>query len=236
MAIPRADVHWVVTEYGTAYLFGRSLAARAVSLIEIAHPEERAALQQAAVERGLLRSDSWLRSPVAYPHSQEHSVPLRDGREVRLRPTRASDAPAMQELFYRLSERDVQTRFFHNRTSLTDSAAELLCSVDYQQELAFAAVVGPPERERIVAASCYYLDPGTGYADVAYMVDPAWQGSGLGSRLHARTAQYAREHGVLGFSADVLVRNAAMLAVFRRAGHQLVMERDGSAYEVRLRL
>ena len=29
VAIPRADVHWVVTEYGTAYLFGRSLAGRA---------------------------------------------------------------------------------------------------------------------------------------------------------------------------------------------------------------
>jgi len=236
VTLPRSDVHWVVTEYGTAYLFGRSLTERAVALVEIAHPDERAALQAAAVERGLLRADTELRSRVAYPEAQESTVQLRDGRQVRVRPTRATDAPAMQELFHRLSERDVQTRFFHNLSSLTERAAEHLCSVDYAQEMAFAAVVGPREHERIVAASCYYTDPATAYADVAYMVDPAWQGSGLGSSLHARTAQYARAHGVVGFAADVLVRNAAMLRVFRRAGHQLEVEQDGSAYEVRMRL
>ena len=53
--------------------------------------------------------------------------------------------------------------------------------------MAFAAVVGPPERERIVAASSYYLSPATGLAEVAYMVDPDWQGAGLGALLlHAR--------------------------------------------------
>ncbi|MGN6869575.1 MAG: acetyl-CoA hydrolase/transferase family protein, partial [Solirubrobacteraceae bacterium] len=53
VAIPRADVHWVITEYGTAYLFGRSLAERAVALIEIAHPDARESLLRAAIERGL---------------------------------------------------------------------------------------------------------------------------------------------------------------------------------------
>ncbi len=39
VSVPRSDVHWVVTEYGTAYLHGRSLAERAVALIDIAHPD-----------------------------------------------------------------------------------------------------------------------------------------------------------------------------------------------------
>jgi acyl-CoA hydrolase len=47
----RGHVHYVVTEYGYAELFGRNLRQRARSLIEIAHPEDRAALHQACFER-----------------------------------------------------------------------------------------------------------------------------------------------------------------------------------------
>ena len=54
VTIPRSDVHYVVTEYGTAYLFGRSLRERAVALIELAHPSVREELLAAAVERGLV--------------------------------------------------------------------------------------------------------------------------------------------------------------------------------------
>jgi acyl-CoA hydrolase len=47
----RAHVHYVVTEYGVADLFGRSLKERARALIEIAHPDHREALERAAAER-----------------------------------------------------------------------------------------------------------------------------------------------------------------------------------------
>ena len=50
----RADVHYVVTEYGVADLFGKSLRERARALIAIAHPNFREELSQAALERGLL--------------------------------------------------------------------------------------------------------------------------------------------------------------------------------------
>lgn len=50
----RADVHYVVTEYGVAELFGRSLRERAQALIQIAHPRFREELSRAAFERGLL--------------------------------------------------------------------------------------------------------------------------------------------------------------------------------------
>src|SRR4051794_17932477 len=112
VAIPRADVHWVITEYGTAYLFGRSLAERAVALIEIAHPEVREELMNAAMERGLVSKKQQLHSRTAYPVAEVRDVELRDGRSVVLRPTRTSDTAAMQELFYRLSEEDIETRFF----------------------------------------------------------------------------------------------------------------------------
>lgn len=50
----RADVHYVVTEYGVAELFGKSLRERAQALIGIAHPNFREELSKAAFERGFL--------------------------------------------------------------------------------------------------------------------------------------------------------------------------------------
>lgn len=47
----RAHVHYVVTEYGIAYLFGKTLRQRAYELIQIAHPDHREALEKAAFER-----------------------------------------------------------------------------------------------------------------------------------------------------------------------------------------
>ena len=48
---PRADVQWVVTEFGAVNLYGKSLQERARLLTSIAHPEDREALERAAFER-----------------------------------------------------------------------------------------------------------------------------------------------------------------------------------------
>jgi acyl-CoA hydrolase/GNAT superfamily N-acetyltransferase len=232
IAIPRADVHWVITEYGTAYLFGRSLAERAVALIEIAHPDVRSELLAAAIASGLVGRKQQLRSRTAYPVAEVREARLRDGRQVQVRPTRTSDTGAMQELFYRLSEEDVQTRFFQKLTSLTDTAAQHLCSVDYEEEMAFAAVIGPPSHERIVAASSYYLNPASGLAEVAYMVDPEWQGAGVGSILHAGLVDYARNHGARGLTADVLPGNSRMMRIFERGDHSLTAETDAGVVDL----
>jgi acyl-CoA hydrolase len=47
----RAHAHYVVTEYGVAYLWGKNLRQRAKALINIAHPDDREALDKAAFER-----------------------------------------------------------------------------------------------------------------------------------------------------------------------------------------
>ena len=47
----RAHVHYIVTEYGIAYLYGRNLKQRAASLIAIAHPDHREQLEREAFER-----------------------------------------------------------------------------------------------------------------------------------------------------------------------------------------
>ena len=155
-----------------------------------------------------------LRSRRAYPVEEVREAPLRDGRMVTVR--------------------DVRTRFFRQLRSPTDEMAQHLCGVSYEQEMAFVAVVGEPESERIVGSSAYFLDFETRLADVSYMIDPEWQGIGLGRALQARTIEYARAHGVRGFTADVLSDNAAMLAVFRRSGHPVTSRVSDGVVELTL--
>ena len=47
----RGHIHYVCTEYGTAYLYGKNLRQRAKALIEISHPDDREMLEKAAFER-----------------------------------------------------------------------------------------------------------------------------------------------------------------------------------------
>lgn len=47
----RGHIHYVVTEYGVAHLYGKNLRQRAKALIDIAHPEDRETLERACVER-----------------------------------------------------------------------------------------------------------------------------------------------------------------------------------------
>ena len=48
---PRADAHWIITEFGAVDLYGKSLQERAKLLISIAHPEDREMLDRASFER-----------------------------------------------------------------------------------------------------------------------------------------------------------------------------------------
>jgi RimJ/RimL family protein N-acetyltransferase len=189
-------------------------------------------LLSAATTLGLVPPGQRLRSRRAYPVEEEREVQLRDGTTVLVRPTRTADAPALQALFYRLRPEDVLTRFFRRLSSLTLAHAEHLASVGYEEEMTFAAVAGGRESGEIVGTASYFLDPETGLADVAYLVDPAWQGKGLGSALHEITVDYARRHGVRGFTADVLTGNEAMMTIFRRSPGKVELVEDDDRYEV----
>jgi acyl-CoA hydrolase/RimJ/RimL family protein N-acetyltransferase len=236
VTIARSDVHYVVTEYGTAYLFGRSLRERAVALIELAHPSVREQLLAEAVARGLVPKDQQLRSRGAYPREEERTVQLRDGTCVLVRPARTGDAGLLQDLFYRMPPEDVFTRFFRHLTSLPLSTAEHMTSVSFEDEVTLLAVQGDWGNERVVGTVSYYRDPTSGRADVAFMVDPEWKGRGLGTALRDVIVDVARRRGVVALTADVLAENTAMLRVFRTSGLDVEAHTSHGVTEVVLTL
>ena len=211
VGIPRADVHYVVTEWGVAYLFGRSLRERAVALAEIAHPDHRDTLLAAARDTGLVGRNQVLLSRSAYQVGEERTTRLPDGGTLLLRPARAADAAGLQGLIRRMSDDDLYTRFFRRVRSLSFQELQRLCNLNHETDVAFLAVTGPREREHVVASGCYFLNPTTNLAEVAFMVAPEWQGRGVGRMLQSRLQEYARNRGVRGFTAEVLARNRRML-------------------------
>jgi acyl-CoA hydrolase/RimJ/RimL family protein N-acetyltransferase len=235
VCIARSDVHYVITEYGIAYLFGRSIRERALALIEIAHPKFRSWLLEEAKRLGYVRPEQALESSVSYPIEEERRVVLKNGQSVLLRPARASDVKSLQDLFYDLPEDDVYTRFFQRLKSLTWREAERYCNVNYDTEVAFLAVAGDREGETVVGSACYFVNPSTNMAEVAYMILPQWQSTGLGTALQQRLIEHARSHGLLGFTAEVLASNTKMLSLARRAGDHVSIQWEGDTLEVTMR-
>ena len=232
VGIARSDVHYVITEYGIAYLFGKSIRERALALIEVAHPRWREELLNAAKQLGYVRPDQYLASQAAYPVHEERTVALKNGAKVLIRPARAADAGALQALFHRLSPDDVYTRFFRRVRSLSYRELQTLCNVNHETEVAFLAVTGPRENEEVVGSACYFLSPTTNLAEVAFMVAPEWQGAGLGTALQARLQEYAMSRGVRGFVAEILPRNTSMLRLAARATGTMTTSRDEDVVHV----
>jgi acyl-CoA hydrolase/RimJ/RimL family protein N-acetyltransferase len=207
VAVARSDVHYVITEYGIAYLFGKSIRERTLSLIEIAHPEFRSWLLEEAKKLNYLPQAQTLKSSVAYPVGEEGTVILKDGTSILIRPARASDVTGLQDIFYDMSKEDVYTRFFRSMPSLSASEAQFMCNVNYDTGMAFLAVAGPRENERIVGSSCYVVNLSTNTAEVAYMIRSEWQCMGIGKVLQERMKQYAKARGILGFTGEMLTGN-----------------------------
>jgi len=232
VGIARSDVHYVITEYGIAYLFGKSIQERTVALIEVAHPRHRDALLEAAKQLGYVPREQYLASQAAYPVHEERAVAVKNGARVLIRPARAADAGALQALFHRLSPEDVYTRFFRRVRSLSYAELQNLCNVNHESEVAFLAVTGPRENEEVVGSACYFLSPTTNLAETAFMVAPEWQGLGLGGALQARLQQYAVGRGVRGFVAEIMPQNRQMQRLAMGAPGRVTTVRDEDTVHV----
>jgi len=230
----RGDVHYVVTEFGTAYLHGRSIRDRVLALINVAHPKFRNELIEAAKRQQYVPADQielpW--DQVRYPEELERYEVLKDGTQIFFRPVKPTDEPAMTEMLYSLSKESVRTRYFTQLMAFPHKAVQKLTNIDYRNDLAIVGVVPSPAGEEIVAIAQYYLDPDTQAAEVAFLVQDEWQAKGMGTFLLQYLATVARKRGVRQFYATVLPINRPMLNIFHNSGYKVNTEFDGETYSV----
>jgi ribosomal protein S18 acetylase RimI-like enzyme len=130
---------------------------------------------------------------------------------VTTRPVRPDDAPLFCRLWDRLSPETVYRRFHAPLRHPPD--ARRLVEVDHDLREALVAVVGG----EVVGVARYDrspVDPAT--ADVAVVVEDAWQGVGVGRQLLAELTELAARRGVRTLSADVQADNDRMVGLVRR--------------------
>ena len=230
----RGDVHYVVTEYGIAYLHGKSIRERVLELVSIAHPKFRKDLIQAAKSHNYVYKDqievAW--EHASYPEELEHYATLRDGTEIFFRPIKPVDEPALAEMLYSLSAQSVRTRYMTRTMSFAHKDIQQLTNIDYKNDLAIVGVVPGVSGEEIVAIAQYFLDPKTQAAEVAFLVQDEWQQKGMGTFLLDYITKIAKQRGVRRFYAKVLPENKPMLAIFHNSGYKVNTEFDGEVYHV----
>jgi len=231
----RGDVHYVVTEYGIAYLHGKSIRERVLDLINIAHPKFRAELIHAAKAHKYVYQDQieidW--TTVRYPVELERLDTLRDGTEIFFRPVKPTDEHELSEMLYSLSEKSVQTRYMTHTMTFPHKDVQQLTNIDYQRDIAIVGVVpGPSGDEHIVAMAQYFLDPKLHAAEVAFVVHDEWQQKGMGTYLLDYLTKIAKQRGVKRFFAKVLPSNKPMLAIFHNSGFNVNTTFDGEVYNI----
>ncbi len=160
---------------------------------------------------------------------------LRDGRTAEIRALKPGDRAGMLAAVGRTSAQSLYRRFFAFKRGFTDQEVDFYINVDFVRHVALVAVVEEDRKPLIVGGARYIVGP-PDQAEVAFAVDDAHQGKGIGAALMRHLLTIARQAGLKALTADVLPENTAMLKVFETSGLAITTRRGPDATHVVLQL
>lgn len=228
----RAGVHYVVTEYGVAYLHGKSIQERALALISIAHPKFRADLLRQAIEAKYLSAEmaDMEGRILVGPKELRTTYLLNDGTQLNFRPIHPTDEPRMRDLFYKLSEATIYYRFMSHQKRVSRHQIQDFVYIDHRNDVTIVGTLPAAHGEELVAVGSYYLDRKTNLAEVAFVVGDKWQNHGIGTFLLKHLMRIARRNGIRGFTAEVLTDNRPMQAVINKSNTNVSSRINGNVH------
>ena len=234
VTLHRGDVHYVVSEYGIAYLHGKNIRERAIELISIAHPKFRPSLIEEAKKNFLIYKDQAFipGERGEYPEFLETHKTTRTGLSVFFRPVKISDEALLQDFLYSVSDDSLYRRFISSRKDMPHERVQRYVVIDYTKEITLLAVSQKENREVLLGIGQYSLNEGTHTAEVAFLVRDQYQNQGIGTELISYLTFLAKRQGLLGFTAEVLMGNTAMLHVFEKMGFDMEKRRDEGVVEL----
>jgi acyl-CoA hydrolase/GNAT superfamily N-acetyltransferase len=233
LATLRADVNFVVTEYGIAQLKGKSIYQRAVELTQIAHPSFRHQLIEDAKRNRYILMDQLPPPAIDLMFTEEYKsrILLANGRSISVRPLLPSDEIAYRNFFYSLKQETIYLRFFANIDLFSHGIAQShWASLDYRKHVTLIGMVRSKGSKETMAIATY-ADAGDERAEVAIVIREDFQGMGVGQQLLKRLEEIALKNGYKGFYANLLAENTAMLRVFQKLYPNLVAsQRSGELH------
>ncbi|MDJ0883034.1 MAG: GNAT family N-acetyltransferase [Desulfobacterales bacterium] len=229
VATTRADVNFVVTEYGIAELQGKSIYQRVMELAQIAHPKFRDALIQDAKRRHYIFADQLppAQEDLLFLEGYKSTLKLSNGRTVHFRPLLPSDEFAYRNFFYSLQEETIYYRFFYQMKLFSHEIIQKQWSaIDYRKNMSMVGFIQRHGHKEIVAIGTYAQESDA-QAEVAFVVHEDFQGMGIASYLLGHLEDIAKENDYNGFVATVLPENRAMLNIFQRRYPGATFSRSG---------
>jgi len=152
-----------------------------------------------------------------YPAELESHLTLDGGWRVRIRALHTCEAEPIRALHRGLSARSRYLRFLSPMPALPDSVVRALACVDHRRSVAIVAE--RPDGAAIGLASFSAVDEVS--AEVAVVVQDAWQGRGVGDALVAALLGAAEARGFHRFVASIAADNAPMRRLLARHGSVL---------------
>ncbi len=214
------DLHYVVTEYGIAYLHGKNVRERAMELISIAHPKFRPWLVKEAKKRNMIyRDQAFIPGKKGeYPEDLEELRTTKKDFEVLFRPVRISDESLVKEFFYSLSDDSLYKRFISHRKDMPHERLQDFIAIDFSRELVILATVKEGNKEIVIGLGQWGIIQATHTAEVAFVVRDQYQNKGVGTELLNYLIRLGKKRGLLGLTAEVLIDNQSMLHLFKKVG------------------
>jgi len=224
----------IATEYGVAYLKGRTVRERALALIDIAHPDDREGLVTKAKDANIIFSDQIYLSESGhlYPDEISYTHTFKDDIIVHFRVIRPSDEDDLRRLFYRFSDKAVYYRYFSPIKTMPHKKMQEYVNIDYGRTISIVGILEESGVERIITEGRYVRLDDRPFADTAFIVDEKYQGSGVGTYLFELLVKIAKSRGIKGFTADVLTDNKSMMKVFEKNQYPLRAVVDGGICEL----
>jgi acyl-CoA hydrolase/GNAT superfamily N-acetyltransferase len=234
----RADVHYVVTEYGIADLFGKTVRERAIALIHVAHPKFRDELLQQAREAKLVDPSQIALPEGLRPYPKEFEVDHEFPRKLKVhfRPIQPTDERKLQELFYSHSPATIYQRYFSHLKQLPRETVQRMVTLDYRDAMAIVGEIPWEGTTRLIAVGRYYRDKSDNQAEVAVTVQEKFHRRGIASFLLRHLAKVASQQGIVGFKAEVLSENVAMLKTFSKAANPVQTSTEDGVVMVKFEL
>jgi RimJ/RimL family protein N-acetyltransferase len=236
ISLLRGDIHYVVTEYGIAYLHGKNIRERAMELISIAHPKFRPWLIEKAKQNYLIyRDQAFIPGKRGeYPEHLESYRTTGLGFPILMRPVKISDEPLLKDFFYSLSDQSLYRRFISVRKDMPHERLQEFVIIDYTKEMVILATVRDMEIEKVAAVGQYGINEQTHSAEVSLVVRDDYQNKGIGTTLLSYLTYLAKREGLMGFTAEVLVENRPMLHLFEKMGFDIQKRSEQGVYELKM--
>ncbi len=233
VTLTRGTVHFVVTEFGIAYLYGKSIQERVMALISIAHPKFREQLCKEAVEAHYIRPDmAGIGDKFLMPADElmKSTLLLDDGSQINFRSILPTDEPSMRDLIYDLSRETIYYRFMSQQSKFSHQQILNFVYIDHRKDVAIVGTVPEAHGEDIICVGRYYLDERTNHAEVAFVLRDEWQNRGIGSHVFKLLADIAKRNGIAGFTAEVLRDNQRMRAIFNHSEYKVTHQVEEGVY------